>query len=144
MTFQLLNMNYTSLNSSNQAHHHQQQQQPSFEYIRSPHGIYTRVNTGDHEHSSESSSQQQQQKALSKSPSFRIIPASSSVAGAIPQSTSSFIISSSSLSKTTTASKVLTSHASSGSMNVQPSRFFDQKKIIKNCPFFLSVFSGNS
>lgn len=65
--------------------------QSSQEYVRSPHGIYTRVNsgsclttTGDSKHS------------VKKSPSFRIMPHTS---GGITQSTSSFIISSSSLTK---------------------------------------------
>lgn len=120
------NSGTTTTTNGNNASQEQQQQQLNYEYIRSPHGIYTRVSTsgslrqqGDsnnHEHC-ESAKQ-----VLTKSPSFRIIPASSSVAGAIPQSTSSFIISSTSLSKTTSVSKILTSHGSSGSMNVHPSK----------------------
>jgi len=68
----------------------------NYEYVRSPHGIYTRINTNGNAGSS-SGSDNNNKISVKKSPSFRIMPQSNG--NGIPQSTSSFIISSSSLSK---------------------------------------------
>lgn len=97
----------------------------NYEYVRSPHGIYTRVN------SSILPPQYDVKSSVKKSPSFRILPKGSGLNGHssaqnIPQSTSSFIISSSALNKTNSNSKLLVSSTKSPSSSVivHPGNFF--------------------
>ncbi len=86
----------------------------NYEYVRSPHGIYTRITSNNNSSNASSSGSDNSKTGVKKSPSFRIMPHSG--LNGIPQSTSSFIISSSSLSKQHSALS-LSNRAASGTSN---------------------------
>jgi hypothetical protein len=98
---------------TNPSYYTNSSQSANYEYVRSPHGVYTRINS--------SSTETTPSKNVKKSPSFRILSKAS--ASQMPQSTSSFIISSlKSPAKLITSSKSSSPSNSNNSVVVHPSK----------------------